>query len=129
MLLFFFFCKGIVEQGFGDFPAFNQIIRHVFNERMQDIPLTCEEWQVKLEAVAAARLDTPKIVKDVNKTKFERLYLFCWFSLVDLVDLLIEKETIDGDEFVQILSKYTTIPEKERTPQLLWLWVSERFFI
>ena len=36
-----------------------------------------------------------------------------------LVELLIEKETIDGEEFVKILSTYTTIPEKERTPQLL----------
>ena len=36
-----------------------------------------------------------------------------------IVDLLIEKETLDGDEFVSILSKYTKIPEKERTPQLL----------
>ena len=36
-----------------------------------------------------------------------------------IVDLLIEKETLDGEEFVQILSKFTTIPEKERTPQLL----------
>jgi len=30
-----------------------------------------------------------------------------------------EKETLDGDEFVSILSKFTKIPEKERTPQLL----------
>jgi len=36
-----------------------------------------------------------------------------------IVDLLIEKETLDGDEFVSILSKFTKIPEKERTPQLL----------
>jgi cell division protease FtsH len=36
-----------------------------------------------------------------------------------IVDLLIEKETLDGEEFVDILSKYTTIPLKERTPQLL----------
>jgi len=35
-----------------------------------------------------------------------------------IVDLLIEKETLDGDEFVSILSKFTKIPEKERTPQL-----------
>jgi cell division protease FtsH len=36
-----------------------------------------------------------------------------------LVDLLIEKETIDGDEFRQILSEYTDVPEKEQyTPQL-----------
>ena len=36
-----------------------------------------------------------------------------------LVELLIEKETIDGDEFCQILSKYAEIPEKERfTPNL-----------
>ncbi len=35
-----------------------------------------------------------------------------------LVDILIEKETLDGNEFVEILSNYTPIPEKERTPQL-----------
>ncbi|MBD2576852.1 ATP-dependent zinc metalloprotease FtsH2 [Oscillatoria sp. FACHB-1406] len=31
-----------------------------------------------------------------------------------LVDLLIEKETLDGDEFRQILSEYADIPEKEQ---------------
>ena len=36
-----------------------------------------------------------------------------------IVDLLIEKETLDGEEFVNILSKFTEIPKKERTPQLL----------
>ena len=36
-----------------------------------------------------------------------------------IVDLLIEKETLDGDEFANILSKYTKIPVKDRTPQLL----------
>ena len=36
-----------------------------------------------------------------------------------IVDLLIEKETLDGEEFLSILSEFTTIPEKERTPQLL----------
>ena len=36
-----------------------------------------------------------------------------------IVDLLIEKETLNGDEFVNILSKFTKIPEKDRTPQLL----------
>ena len=36
-----------------------------------------------------------------------------------IVDLLIEKETLDGEEFVNILSKFTSIPKKERTPQLL----------
>ena len=36
-----------------------------------------------------------------------------------IVDLLIEKETLDGEEFLNILSKFTKIPDKERTPQLL----------
>jgi cell division protease FtsH len=36
-----------------------------------------------------------------------------------IVDLLIEKETLDGEEFVKILSEFTQIPEKERTPQIL----------
>jgi cell division protease FtsH len=36
-----------------------------------------------------------------------------------LVDLLIEKETIDGEEFRQIVAEYTTVPEKEQfVPQL-----------
>ena len=36
-----------------------------------------------------------------------------------VVDLLIEKESIDGDEFRQIVGEYTTVPEKERfVPQL-----------
>ena len=36
-----------------------------------------------------------------------------------LVDILIENETLDGEEFINILSKFTTIPAKDRTPQLL----------
>ena len=36
-----------------------------------------------------------------------------------LVDILIEKETLDGQEFVKILSEFTSIPKKVRTPQLL----------
>ncbi len=36
-----------------------------------------------------------------------------------IVDLLIEKETLDGEEFRSILSKFASIPEKDRTPQLL----------
>ncbi|NMF83407.1 ATP-dependent zinc metalloprotease FtsH2 [Nodosilinea sp. P-1105] len=36
-----------------------------------------------------------------------------------LVDLLIEKETIDGDEFRQIVSEYAVVPEKPQfAPQL-----------
>ncbi len=36
-----------------------------------------------------------------------------------VVDLLIEKESIDGDEFRKIVSEYTTVPDKERfVPQL-----------
>lgn len=36
-----------------------------------------------------------------------------------LVELLIEKETMDGDEFREILSEYTTIPEKDRFSPVL----------
>ena len=32
-----------------------------------------------------------------------------------LVELLIEKETMDGDEFTAILSEFTIIPKKERS--------------
>ena len=36
-----------------------------------------------------------------------------------LVELLIEKETMDGDEFREVLSNYTTIPEKDRFSPVL----------
>ncbi|MDE5074139.1 MAG: cell division protein FtsH, partial [Trichodesmium sp. St5_bin8] len=32
-----------------------------------------------------------------------------------LVDLLIEKETIDGDEFRRIVSEYTELPKKQKS--------------
>ena len=37
----------------------------------------------------------------------------------DLVELLIEKETLDGDEFRDIVAKVTVIPEKERFSPIL----------
>ncbi|MEO1297030.1 MAG: cell division protein FtsH, partial [Cyanobacteria bacterium J06636_16] len=46
--------------------------------------------------------DTLDIIRD-NRMAIDRL-----------VDLLIEKETIDGEEFRQIVSEYTTVPEKEQ---------------
>ncbi|MFQ4137771.1 ATP-dependent zinc metalloprotease FtsH2 [Nodosilinea sp. PGN35] len=41
-------------------------------------------------------------------------------ALIDrLVDLLVERETIDGDEFRQIVSEYTVVPDKQQfVPQL-----------
>ncbi|VXD20540.1 ATP-dependent zinc metalloprotease FtsH 2 [Planktothrix serta PCC 8927] len=36
-----------------------------------------------------------------------------------LVDLLIEKESIDGDEFRQIVAEYTEVPDKERFAAVL----------
>jgi cell division protease FtsH len=36
-----------------------------------------------------------------------------------VVDLLIEKETINGEEFRQIVAEYAYVPEKEQfVPQL-----------
>jgi cell division protease FtsH len=50
---------------------------------------------------------TTKIVRE-NREVMDRL-----------VDLLIEKETIDGEEFRQIVAEYTDVPEKEQfVPQL-----------
>ena len=51
--------------------------------------------------------DTYKIIYD-NREAMDKL-----------VELLIERETLDGEEFVEILSEYTKIPKKVRTPQLL----------
>ncbi len=46
--------------------------------------------------------ETKQLIRD-NRAVIDRL-----------VDLLIEKESIDGDEFRQIVSEYTTVPEKEQ---------------
>ncbi|MCL1475909.1 ATP-dependent zinc metalloprotease FtsH2 [Argonema antarcticum] len=46
--------------------------------------------------------DAKRIVRE-NRTAIDRL-----------VDLLVEKETIDGEEFRQILAEYTVLPEKEQ---------------
>ncbi len=41
-------------------------------------------------------------------------------SVIDrLVDILIEKETIDGEEFRQIVSEYTVVPEKPQFAPML----------
>ena len=37
----------------------------------------------------------------------------------DLVELLIEKETLDGDEFRELVAKVTEIPEKDRFSPVL----------
>ncbi|MDX2099803.1 MAG: ATP-dependent zinc metalloprotease FtsH2 [Leptolyngbyaceae cyanobacterium bins.59] len=51
--------------------------------------------------------EAKRIIQD-NRTVVDRL-----------VDLLIEKETIDGEEFRQIVAEYAEVPEKERfVPQL-----------
>lgn len=62
--------------------------------------------QIRMIAEEAHRI-ARQIVRD-NREVIDRL-----------VDLLIEKETIDGEEFRQIVAEYTTVPEKEQfVPQL-----------
>ncbi|ACA98359.1 MULTISPECIES: ATP-dependent zinc metalloprotease FtsH2 [Cyanophyceae] len=62
--------------------------------------------QIRVIAEEAHRL-ARKLVRD-NREVIDRL-----------VDLLIERETIDGEEFRQIVAEYTTVPEKEQfVPQL-----------
>ena len=59
------------------------------------------------EIIEQAHEEARKIIRE-NRVAIDRL-----------VDLLIEKETIDGEEFRQILAEYTEVPEKERfIPQL-----------
>jgi cell division protease FtsH len=59
------------------------------------------------ELIQHAYEDAIRIMRE-NRTVIDRL-----------VDLLIEKETIDGEEFRQIVAEYTVVPEKEIfVPQL-----------
>ena len=59
-----------------------------------------------------------KIVKKCYQTALQIVYENR--SAIDrLVDLLVENETLDGDEFRRIISEYTTVPVKERfIPQI-----------
>ena len=36
-----------------------------------------------------------------------------------LVELLIEKETMDGDEFKAVVAEFTSVPDKDRTTPVL----------
>ena len=36
-----------------------------------------------------------------------------------LVEILIEKETIDGEEFTSVVAEFTSVPEKERSIPIL----------
>ncbi len=64
------------------------------------------DGQIKMIAEHGHKM-ARKIIRD-NREVIDRL-----------VDLLIEKETIDGDEFRQIVAEYTEVPEKEQfIPQL-----------
>jgi cell division protease FtsH len=40
-------------------------------------------------------------------------------AMDQLVELLIEKETMDGDEFKSIVAEFTSVPEKDRTVPIL----------
>ncbi|AAP99965.1 MULTISPECIES: ATP-dependent zinc metalloprotease FtsH [Prochlorococcus] len=59
-----------------------------------------------------------KIVKECYQATFE-LVKSNRQSIDKLVELLIEKETINGEELVNVLSQYTEIPEKVRTENIL----------
>ncbi|MEO0947748.1 MAG: ATP-dependent zinc metalloprotease FtsH2 [Cyanobacteria bacterium J06641_5] len=68
----------------------------------------------------AARIDVKvrEIVEDCHE-QARKLMRDNRSAIDRLVDLLIEKETMDGDEFRQILSEYVDIPEKDCfVPQL-----------
>ncbi|MEL7143803.1 MAG: ATP-dependent zinc metalloprotease FtsH [Cyanobacteria bacterium J06573_11] len=56
----------------------------------------------KVKAIADKSLDRAVSIISDNRALVDRL-----------VDTLIEKETIDGDEFRDIVSEYTVLPEKE----------------
>jgi cell division protease FtsH len=80
--------------GFTSRSEYSEVIAAKIDEQVRQIAEQCHQ-----EAIA--------ILKQ-NREVVDRL-----------VDLLIEKETIDGEEFRQIVAEYTAVPEKERfIPQL-----------
>jgi cell division protease FtsH len=73
------------------------------------------DWMTRSEysEAIAARIDTQvrAIVEDCYEAS-KRIVREHRSAMDRLVDLLIEKETIDGEEFRQIVAEYTTVPEK-----------------
>ena len=59
-----------------------------------------------------------KIVKECYEATF-KLVSSHREAIDKLVDLLIEKETISGEELIEVLSKYTEIPKKYRSENIL----------
>jgi cell division protease FtsH len=80
------------------------------------------DWMSKSEysEEIACRIDAQ--VRELIQHAYEEAILIMRENrtVIDrLVDLLIEKETIDGEEFRQIVAEYTAVPEKERfVPQI-----------
>ncbi|MEB3337290.1 MAG: ATP-dependent zinc metalloprotease FtsH2 [Leptolyngbyaceae bacterium] len=80
------------------------------------------DWTTRSEysEEIASRIDTQ--VRSIVEHCYNDAKRIMWENRVvidRLVDLLIEKETIDGEEFRQIVAEYTTVPEKEQyVPQL-----------
>nr|YP_010902750.1 cell division protein FTSH [Hypnea nidulans]WCH54605.1 cell division protein FTSH [Hypnea nidulans] len=74
-------------RGMGSSTEYSDEVAIKIDEQIQKIVQECHE-------------NTLKIIQD-NRVVIDRL-----------VDLLIEKETIDGDEFRKIISEYTSIPQK-----------------
>jgi len=75
------------------------------------------DWMTRSEysESIAARVDSQvrAIVEECHQTA--KRFIEENRTLIDrLVDLLVEKETIDGDEFRQIVAEYTTVPEKSQ---------------
>jgi cell division protease FtsH len=73
------------------------------------------DWMTRSEysEAIAARIDSQvrAIVEDCYETA-KQIVREHRTVMDRLVDLLIEKETIDGNEFRQIVAEYTTVPEK-----------------
>ncbi len=75
------------------------------------------DWQSRSEysEEIASRIDAQ--VRDLIQHAYEEAIRIMRENrtVIDrLVDLLIEKETIDGEEFRQIVAEYTVVPEKEQ---------------
>ncbi len=71
------------------------------------------------EEVAAKIDDQVRVIAEHGHNLARQIIRENRVAIDRLVDLLIEKETIDGEEFRQIVAEYTEVPEKEQfVPQL-----------
>lgn len=79
------------------------------------------DWMAKSEYSEAVATEVDRQIRDLAKHSYEKARQIIRENrvMIDrIVDLLLEIETMDGDQFRQIAAEYVTLPEKQKKAML-----------